>query len=124
MENNDSIFSDIHPEETRASSIQVIFTRLIDFAVDICVVVLFYLLVPQDVLIAMVRKSSLVTPVIFITILTMYRLLLFLLFNRTIGMMLCRVKLLNGALSPLSPKEKFASLFRSWSSEIKYYKEK
>jgi uncharacterized RDD family membrane protein YckC len=123
MESNDSILSDITPEEAEVGMMQGFFTRLFDFAIDILMLFLVYLVMSRDVIFNVTRSSSIVIPCIIIAGSTVYRFLFLLLFNKTIGMMLCKVKLLNKDLQPLSPKEKLISIFRSRFSSIKYYKD-
>jgi len=123
MENQDTIFSDITPKEIEAGMLQGFFSRIFDFAFDILVLVAFYLLLPHTTIMYLLRLSPVVFPVLIIAGSTAYRLIFLLSFNKTIGMMLCRVKLLNKYLLPLSPKEKFLSIFRSRFSSIKYYKD-
>lgn len=124
MENNETIFSDIIPEETRASSFRVFFTKFIDFAADVVIFILLFKLVPRDIIRSAADNGSFIMLFIFIVTVTAYRFIFMLLFNKTLGMMICKVKLLNAALKPLSAKEKFSSLFRSWFSGIKYYNDK
>lgn len=123
MENTESILSDIKPPEIEAGMLQGFFTRLFDFAVDALILILFYLLLPWETVIQIIKTSPYIIPAILIAAATLYRLLFLLLLNKTIGMMLCRVKLLNKDLQPLSNKEKLLSLFRSRFSSIKYYKD-
>lgn len=123
MENQDTIFSDITPKEIEAGMLQGFFTRLFDFAIDILVLVALYLLLPMDTILYLLSLSPVVYPLIIIAGSTAYRLIFLLSFNKTVGMMLCRVKLLNKDLQSLSPKEKFLSIFRSRFSSIRYYKD-
>ena len=124
MENNDTIFSEIEPAETEATSLQSLLTRLLDFAIDILILFLIYKLVPRDILLSIVKLSSFVILIIVILVATIYRFLFLILFNKTIGMMIFRVKFLNKGFQPLSTKEKLLSVFRTRFSQIKYYKEK
>lgn len=123
MENQDTIFTDITPQETEAGMLQGFFTRVFDFAIDLLLLVACYLIVPRHIIISLLSLSAVVFPIIIIAISTAYRLIFLLLFNKTLGMMLCKVTLLNKDLQPLSPKEKLLSIFRTRFSSIKYYKD-
>lgn len=123
METQDTIFSDITPDETEAGMLLVFFTRVFDFAIDILILLLVYWLLPFDALLYLTSITRVMLPILIIAVSTAYRLIFLLLFNKTIGMMLCRVKLLNKDLQPLSPKGKLISIFKSRFSSIKYYKD-
>lgn len=123
MENQDTIFSDITPQEIEAGTMLVFFTRVFDFAIDILILLLVYWLLPFDALLYLTSITRVMIPILIIAGSTAYRLIFLLSFNKTIGMMLCRVKLLNKYLLPLSPKEKLISIFKSRFSSIKYYKD-
>jgi uncharacterized RDD family membrane protein YckC len=124
MENNDTIFTDIHTTEVEVTMIQGFLTRLVDFAIDIVIIFLIYMLIPREAFLNLISLSSLVIPGIVVLVIAVYRFLFLMLFNKTIGMMLCRVKFLNKEFKPLSNKEKILSIFRTRFSGIKYYKEK
>ena len=123
MENDDTIFSEITPEETEVSLMQGFLTRLIDFAIDIAILVCIYLLMPWNIF-ALINKYSIGVLIIVVGVTTIYRFLFLVYFNKTIGMMICSVKYLNKELKPLSTKEKLLSIFRTRFSGIKYYKDK
>lgn len=124
MENNDTIFTDIKTPEAEVTMIQGFLTRLVDFAIDIVIIFLVYMLMPPEEFLNLIRLSSLFIPAIVVLVMAVYRFLFLMLFNKTIGMMLCRVKFLNKDFQPLSNKEKILSIFRTRFSSIKYYKEK
>ncbi len=123
MENQDTIFSDITPKEIEAGILQKFFTPVFDIAVDMLIIYLLYLVLPRDAFMYLIGISRAMIPAIIVTVSIVQKLFFLLLFNKTVGMILCRVKLLNKDLQPLSPKEKFISLFRSRFSSIKYYKD-
>jgi uncharacterized RDD family membrane protein YckC len=124
QENNDTIFSEIESAETEATSFQRFMTGILDFAIDILFILLLYKIIPRDIVVSISRLGSVLIPVVVILAATIYRSLFLLLFNKTIGMLLCRVKFLNKRLQPLSNKEKLFSIFRTRFSPIKLYKEK
>jgi len=123
MDTNDSIFSDIHPTERDASFAQGFFTRLIDFAFEMAILILLYLFIPRAIMANLSDIGSFVKFLIIIVIIFIYQFVFLLLFNKTIGMMFCRVKLLNKELKPLSSTEKALSIFRTRFSSIKYYQD-
>ena len=120
---NDSIFSDIHPTERDVSFAQGFFTRLIDFVLEMIFLILLYLLIPRAIIANLLDSGSLVRFLIIIVVIFIYQIVFLLLFNKTIGMMICRVKLLNKELRPLSTTEKALSIFRTRFSSIKYYQD-
>lgn len=124
MDNNDTIFTDIQSPEAEVTMIQGFLTRLIDFAIDMGIIFLIYMLIPRQAFLNLISLSSFIIPGIVILVIGIYRFLFLMLFNKTIGMMLCRVKFLNKEFKPLSNKEKILSIFRTRFSTIKYYKEK
>jgi len=124
MENNNTILSEIEPAETEATPLQGFLTRLLDFAIDILILFLIYKLVPRHIVLSIVGLSSAMLLIIVILTATLYRFLFLTLFNKTVGMMICRVKFLNKGFQPLSTREKLLSVFRTRFSPIKYYKEK
>ncbi|WP_462250942.1 RDD family protein [Ferruginibacter sp.] len=124
MDHNDTIFTDIQNHEAEVTMIQGFLTRLIDFAIDMGIIFLIYMLIPREAFLNLISLSSFIIPAIVILLIGVYRFLFLMLFNKTIGMMLCKVKFLNKEFKPLSSKEKVLSIFRTRFSSIKYYKEK
>lgn len=124
MENNETIFSEMETSEVEVTLLQGFLIRLFDFAIDILLLYIFYLLVPRELFLKLTGSSSLLIFVMVLLVVTIYRFLFLMLFNKTIGMMICRAKLLNKKLLPLSPVEKLVSIFRTRFSPIKYYKDK
>jgi uncharacterized RDD family membrane protein YckC len=122
MDKEDTIFSDIGPGETEVGLAQGLFTRLIDFAVEILILYLVYRFMPGNILQDLINGNSIVVLLIIIAVAVIYQFGFLLLFNKTIGMMICGVKYLNKNHRPLSAKEKLLSIFRTRFSGIKYYK--
>ncbi len=54
-------------------------------------------------------------------LLALYRLVLIIFFNETVGMRICRIKFLNGGLQPLSLKEKILAVFFILINGTGYY---
>lgn len=124
MENNDTIFSEIHPEETEVGLLQGLLTRLIDIGIELLVLFLVYRFMPADMLRSLINGASYITFFIIVIIVFLYQFLFLLFFNKTVGMMICRAKYLNKKMQPLSAREKLFSVFRTRFSGIKFYKEK
>jgi uncharacterized RDD family membrane protein YckC len=122
MENNDSIFAELNPEETEVGLTQGFLVRIIDLAVEILILALIYKFMPWDMILSIINISSIMVLLIIMLVTVVYQFLFLVLFNKTLGMMICKVKLLNKDLQPLSVKEKFVSVFRTRFSRIKYYK--
>ncbi len=122
MEVQDTIFSDIEDPEVEGTYFQKLFTSLIDTVINLVPIVLIYKFLPQEVSINLIRKSSLNTYIFIILLIALYRLVLLLIFDKTIGMMICRLKYLNGKRQPLTIKEKFIAVFAIRTAKIRYYK--
>ena len=68
------------------------------------------------------KLESPITPGLFIFIaFGLYRLVALLFFKETIGMHICKSKLLNGSLKPLSKKENFLAAFFILINGVDYY---
>lgn len=78
--------------------------------------------VAKEMLSNLIRTRSYSTYIIILALMFLYRLICILLFSRTIGMMICRVKYLNSSLHPLISKEKLIAVFAIRTSAIRYYK--
>lgn len=124
LQNNDTIFSEVEFKETEITSLQGFLIWLLDFVIDILIFFLVYTIMPLDILVKIETLDSTFITIIVILVATVNRFLFLLLFDKTISMMVFRVKLLNKQLQPLSNKEKVLSLFRSRFSKMLYYKEK
>ncbi|MGB4844679.1 MAG: RDD family protein [Ferruginibacter sp.] len=122
MEDKDSIFSDIQTTEVEAAYFQRALTNLIDWAIDILLIVTLYLLLPKEIISTLINTKSYSTYIIVFVLMLVYRLLCLLVFGKTIGMMLCKIKYLNSTLQPLTQKEKLIAVFAVRTSNIKYYK--
>lgn len=123
QENNDTIFSEIEAAEMEATLLQRFMTGLIDFAIDMLLIFLVYKIIPRDIFVSIAKLNSILIPIIVILIVAVYRFIFLMLFNKTIGMMIFKVKFLNKRFQPLSNKEKLLSIFRTRFSQIKLYKE-
>ncbi|MGC4103804.1 RDD family protein [Ferruginibacter sp.] len=124
MDNNDTIFTDLVPKETEASKLQAVLSSSIDFAIDIMNIVLSIKFSPLPDLLRAMGGESVAFLIGMLLLVTLYRFIFLVFFNKTIGMMITRIKLLNGNLKPLSTLEKLTSIYRTRFSKIKYYKDK
>lgn len=124
MNNPENLLSEIKEPEVTVTFFQGFLIRLIDFIVDIGIIFLTYFLTPRQVSQDILSISPLMFPGIVVVTITLYRIVFLLLFNKTIGMMVCHAKLLNKNLQPLTPLEKMLSIFRTSFSATRYYKEK
>lgn len=122
MENTDSILSDIQNSETEASYFQRILASLIDFAVEIFIVLLIYITIPKEIILRLIGSNAYTSYFLIFFILFLYRFICIIIFQKTIGMMLFRLKYLNGNLEPLSIKQKLIAVFIPRTQSIKYYK--
>jgi len=122
MEDNESIFSNLNANETEASSSQRFGTGLVDVGVNFLILIAIYQIVPLEILVRLTGVSSFLTFIIIMLLLISFRLIFLLLFTKTIGMMIFKVKFLNADLQTLSVKETLLSAFRRRNSQIKYYK--
>jgi uncharacterized RDD family membrane protein YckC len=122
VEDKDSIFSDLQTTEVECPYLQRVFANLIDWAIDILLMVILYLLLPKEILSGLINAKSYSIYIIVIVLMLVYRLISILLFSRTVGMMICSVKYLNKSLQPLSGNEKLIAVIAVQTSGIKYYK--
>lgn len=122
MENTDSILSDIQNSEIEASYFQRLLASLIDFAVEIFIVFLIYITIPKEIILRLIGSNTYTSYFLIFFILFLYRFICIIIFQKTIGMMLFRLKYLNGNLEPLSIKQKLIAVFIPRTQSIKYYK--
>ena len=124
MENDDSILSEFIPEETVVSFFQGFLTRAVDFCIEIALLFVLYMVLPESLLVTSPDWESLVRTIFVVVVVVTYQLSFLFLFGKTPGMMVCRVKYLNRDLRPLSVKEKLLSMVRGRYSGIRFYKDK
>lgn len=124
MEEEDSILVDLDEKEVPASYFQRLFVSIIDVIFSIGFILLIYKLLPEDIVMKVLNATAISRFVVIILVMTVYRLILLLVFGKTIGMMVCRVKYLNADYKPLNPKQILIASFASLTSTIKFYKNK
>ena len=122
MEDKDTIFSDINVTEIETSYFQRLFTNLIDVVISILFLIAIYKLMPREMLLSIIRDNTFIKYIFIISVMSLYRMICLLFFSKTIGMLICKVKYLNGDLQPLSTKEKMIAVFAIRTSRLKYYK--
>ncbi|MGZ3880917.1 MAG: hypothetical protein ACXVBF_06245, partial [Flavisolibacter sp.] len=86
MENNQSILSDLVPDETEVSLGQGFLTRIIDIATEVLLILLFYMIVPRSVILGLNNRSSSVGWIIVLVIVIGYQFFFLFLFGKTVGM--------------------------------------
>ena len=121
MEESNSILDDIKIEEIEAPYFQRLITTLFDIIIEISMMVAFYLIFKESIL-KLLEANSYMRYIITLIIIFAYRLVCILLFEKTIGMIISKVKYLNNSLQPLSSKERLIAVFATKTSNIKYYK--
>ena len=121
MEENNSILDDIKIEEIEAPYFQRLITTLFDIIIEISIMVAFYFIFKEPIL-KLLEVNSYMRYIITLIIIFAYRLVCILLFEKTIGMIISKVKYLNNDFQPLSSKERLIAVFATKTSNIKYYK--
>jgi uncharacterized RDD family membrane protein YckC len=122
LENTDSILTDIENVETEASFLQRLFANLIDLVIEACVFVAIYVFVPREIILRTIGINPFTRYLFIFLLIVVYRLICIAIFQKTIGMILCRLKYLNYDLEPLTIKQKIIVVFVTKTSSIKYYK--
>jgi uncharacterized RDD family membrane protein YckC len=123
MEDKDSILSDFENREEEASPVQKIVETVIDWGVEIILIViiynLFFHLVDSPKLL-----SSLPNTIFLLLVIIGYRFLTIMSLGRTLGMMALKLKYLNSNLKPLTRKERFLAVFGMGLIDVKIYKQR
>jgi len=122
MEERNSILEDIKMEEIEVSYFQRLITTLFDIVIEIGIIVAFYFLFPREPILKLLEVNSNMKYIITLIIIFAYRSICILLFEKTISMIICKVKYLNSNLQPLTSKERLIAVFLAKTSNIKYYK--
>jgi uncharacterized RDD family membrane protein YckC len=122
MEEKESIFTDLETGETESGSGRRVFANIIDWLIEMAIIVTIFVLMSKGVIPSIGKGGAYITYIIVFVIMFLYRLICLLVFNRTVGMMICRIKYLNHDLQPLSTKEKLIAVFAVRTARIRYYK--
>lgn len=122
MEEKDSILSDLETGETACSNVQRVSANILDWLIEMLMIIAIFVLMAKGIIPDIAKAGGYVTYLIVFVIMFLYRLVCLLIFNRTAGMMICRIKYLNNDLQPLSPQEKLVAVFAVRTARIRYYK--
>ena len=99
-------------------------SNLIDFIIEVVLVLGIYIIAPREIILKLLNAESYLRFLIVFLFFIVYRLLCHAIFHKTIGMMLLRLKYLNGDMQPLSARQRLIAAFITQPLSIKYYKEK
>lgn len=122
MENNDSILSAIESRETEATYIQRALSNGVDVVIEITIIIGLSFLI-SALFPGIISSNAYVRYSLVLAVMLLYRLLSVLLFQKTIGMIVLRLKYLNTHLEPLSRKEQLLAVAPFKTSRVKIYKE-
>jgi uncharacterized RDD family membrane protein YckC len=119
MEDQDSILSDLEPTEIESSYTQRFFSRLIDTAIELGLLFGILFISPKGTFSRVLDGRSLI---VLLIVIIGYKPICLLAFDRTIGMILCRLKFLNEHFEPLSIRDKLLTFLPVNMPGVKYYK--
>jgi hypothetical protein len=122
METQQNLLTDVEPQETLSTTPQRIFTNIIDYVLEIAVLAVIYIFMPDEMRLLMSKYKPYATYLLVFLVFTAYRMITIVLLQRTIGMILCRTKYLNENLAPLMFGEKMIATFAVRTKNIKIYK--
>jgi hypothetical protein len=122
MQLQEDVLTDIEPLETEASTVQKIVSFLIDFGLEIGSLILFFLIIPNNIHAYLYQHKPLSNYVVVFVWIIAYRLITILLFDRTIGMAICKTKYLNDHFQLLSSEEKMIAIIGVRTKKIKMCK--
>lgn len=115
-QHNDLIdIGDSPREEVQANLIKRNLSGIIDAAIVLVLISGTLMLLPQDI------RNKFNNMLFIFRALALYRLFCILVLNGTLGMKLCRIKLLNDDLTPLSVVEKILAAFFILFKGVAYY---
>ena len=121
MESQENILADIVSTEVEVSSLQRILSNIIDLILEIGLLVVFYEIIPTEMRAFIIKNRPISTYLFVFAWLTAYRLLTILLLQRTIGMIICRIKYLSRNFQPLTSREKVIATFLVRTKNIRLY---
>lgn len=110
MEQHESILEDIRTTEIEAPGWKKFVAAIIDFAIEIGIIVGFYFLMPRDILASLLDGKPFMKYIIAFFIIFGYRLVCIMGAGKTVGMTLCKIKYLNSKQEPLSTGEKLTAV--------------
>jgi hypothetical protein len=122
MQLQEDVLTDIELPQTEASTLQKIVSFLIDLGLEIAPMILFFLIIPDNIRAFLYQHKPISNyGVVFVWIMA-YRLITILLFGRTIGMAICKIKYLNDHFQLLSGEEKMIAIIGVRTKKIKMCK--
>ncbi|MFN8242715.1 MAG: RDD family protein [Ferruginibacter sp.] len=124
MNDQDSIFQDLSPDETPADPVPRFFAIITDSLINLGLMLLLIRNLPPAVFNSVFLNSNWRIFVFVVLVLSCYRVAALFIFGKTIGMWLFRLKYLNSRLQPLSAGQKLLALFITQGHGIRLYKNK
>jgi uncharacterized RDD family membrane protein YckC len=122
MENQDTIFSDLEDTPPEGTYLQRLVASAIDTAIAIGCIVLLIKVMPREMLDTFLGPGKIKTFIFIFLLIALYRLVCLLAFDKTVGMMITKLKYLNEKLQPLSIREKLVITLTIRTKKIRYYK--
>lgn len=122
MENTDSILSDFENREVEASPSQKIVVSVLDWGVEIMLIVILYNLL--DFGNSTMGQSPYAIYILVGLIVIGYRFLTIMFLRKTLGMIPLKLKYLNGNLKTLSVKDRILTVFVIGLTDVKIYKQR
>lgn len=123
-ENDGSFLTDIENKEEEATYFQRVISNIIDWVIDLIFFIVLYLLIFRHLFSMLGSGKSYLTYFLIIIIMWAYRFSMLLLFEKTIGMAISKIKYLNEELLPLTNKQKLIATIVIRNKSIKFFKEK
>jgi uncharacterized RDD family membrane protein YckC len=121
MDLQENLLTDIEVPQVEAPQGLKILSGIIDFVLEIGLLILLYIILPGEIRSYLIKTEAISTYLVTFAWITIYRIITIFAFQRTVGMIICRIKFLNEDLQPLSPGEKMTAVFIR-SKKIKVYK--
>lgn len=122
MESPENILNDIVPGEIPASQGQRYIGNLIDGILNAAVFAGMFFLVPSEYLVKFLNADFIYRLLLLLLIMFCFRFVFILLWGRSIGMIVARIKYLNKDLQPLTTSQKLMAAFIQKGNGISYYK--
>lgn len=122
MDNIQSILDDIRVDEVPSSTVTTWMINLLDGVIEVAILIALYFLLPRESMYSLLSLNPAMKYIFTLIVIFAYRLICLLTLGRTISMVICGTKYLNGNLLPLTTKEKFSAVFLTRGAAIKSYK--
>lgn len=121
MEETASILDNIVTQEVQASTGKKAMMNLVDIILEIGIIVAFYFLMPRDLIMSLLDKGQFMKYIISVVLILGYRFVSIMLFGKTPGMFIARIKFLNRNLQQLEVKQKLLAVLAAKAAGINYY---